>query len=522
MSEPSPKYRSRQLARDINESLGKLPPQALDVEESVLGAMLHEKRAFDTAIELLKPNHFYTDSHKEIFSALFNLWIQGLPINSRQVVKQLRDAGRLEVVGGASYIAELIAKSSSSATIESDAHILIEYSLKRELIQIASKIHHDAYEDVTDVFELIDDLQSHLTSLPISSKSNSLEQYIKTHSFHADNPPQEEDTLLYLQDIPIGSRENIITITGKSKSRKTIAASALASSFFTSTAFLGFSADLPEDATIVHIDTEQGYKHYYHSVKRIFDQASTTPQERFVSVHTRDATIQQRIELITHLCEMHTPSVIIVDGVTDLVYDINSQEESTKIGELFLKLSSQYKCLIVAVIHTTKTTGYMTGAIGTILEKKSETVIKVELDENDKMTSHISCQFSRNKPFQSFSITADENNNYSVIDESKISEPGKVNLNEYPLPLLFNFASHIIGPLGSCTDKAFKSRLSASSKEVLKNSISLKYTSQVIDFLKSKMILAQNPDGMFIPGPYKVPDTTNQTSLLTNDDDQPF
>src|SRR5579864_3350351 len=432
MPNQKPPYRSSPIRlatqyKDLSESLNKLPPQALDVEESVLGAMLHEKRAFDTAIELLRPNHFYTDVHKEIYSALFNCWIQGLPVNSRQIVKQLRDAGKLEVVGGASYIAELIAKSSSSATIESDARILIEYSLKRELIQIASKIHHDAYEDVTDVFELIDGIQSSLTSLPITSKSNSLQQYIKTHSFRADKSPQEEDTLLYLQDIPIGSRENIITITGKSKSRKTIAASALATSFFTENAFLGFSTDMPEDATIVHIDTEQGYKHYYHSVKRIFDQANTQHQERFISVHTRDATIPQRIELLTHLCEAHNPSVIIVDGVTDLVYDINSQEESTKIGELFLKLSSQHKCLIVAVIHTTKTTGYMTGAIGTILEKKSETVIKVELDEEDKMTSHISCQFSRNKPFQSFSITADADNNYSIMDEANIKESGKVN-----------------------------------------------------------------------------------------------
>lgn len=525
MSEPRTPYRSRPQAKDISESLGKLPPQANELEEAVLGAILLSNNEFLKIVDLIRPNHFYTDQHKEIYSAIFSLWIQGKPIDMRTVVHQLRESGKLEIVGGAYYIAELTSKVSSAANIEYHARIIIEMSIKRDIIQIASQIHHDAYEDTTDVFELLDNVNKSIQGIRVVSPKRSIEQYIKTHSFNADNPPQEEDTLLYLQGIPIGSRENIITITGKSKSRKTIAASALATSFFTDSAFLGFSADLPEDATIIHIDTEQGYKHYYHSVKRIFDQASTTPQERFISVHTRDATIPQRIELLQHLCETYNPSVIIVDGVTDLVYDINSQEESTKIGELFLKLSSQYKCLIVAVIHTTKTTGYMTGAIGTILEKKSETVIKVELDEEDKMTSHISCQFSRNKPFQSFSITADADNNYSVMDESNIKEPGKVNLNEYALPHLLEFARHILGLGASCDEKTFKKRLSHSSKEILKADLSVKYTSRVIEFLKSKMILAQNPDGMFMLGPYTVPsEASNQTSLLNpdKDDDQPF
>src|SRR5690349_6785812 len=148
--------KSKLVPRDLSESLGKLPPQARDLEEAVLGALMLEKNALNAVVEFLKPEHFYADAHREIYQAIIDLFKASEPVDMRTVVNQLRKNAKLELVGGAYVIAELTAKVSSAANIEYHARVIIEMAIKRDLIQIASQIHHDAYEDTTDVFELLD------------------------------------------------------------------------------------------------------------------------------------------------------------------------------------------------------------------------------------------------------------------------------------------------------------------------------------------------------------------------------
>jgi len=147
---------SKLIPRDISESLGKLPPQALDLEEAVLGALMLERNALNAVVEFLKPEHFYVEAHREIYQSIIELFKSSEPVDMRTVVNQLRKEGKIDLIGGAYYIAELTAKVSSAANIEYHARVIIEMAIKRELIQIASQIHHNAYEDTTDVFELLD------------------------------------------------------------------------------------------------------------------------------------------------------------------------------------------------------------------------------------------------------------------------------------------------------------------------------------------------------------------------------
>ncbi len=144
------------VPRDISESLGKLQPQALDLEDAVLGALMLEKNALNAVVEFLKPEHFYKEVHKEIYSAIIELFKATEPVDMRTVVNQLRKEGKIELVGGAYYIAELTSKVSSAANIEYHARVIIEMAIKRELIQIASQMQQSAYEDTIDVFELLD------------------------------------------------------------------------------------------------------------------------------------------------------------------------------------------------------------------------------------------------------------------------------------------------------------------------------------------------------------------------------
>lgn len=181
----------RTLTRDISESLGKLPPQALDLEEAILGALMLEKNALTAVVEFLRPEHFYSDQHKEIFQAIIDLFKSSEPVDMRTVVAQLRKNGKLEVAGGAFYIAELTSKVSSAANIEYHARIIIEMAIKRDLIQIASQVHHDAYEDTTDVFDLLDKTEQSIFQI---SDSNLRKNYdnMKSLMFRAIQELQEK------------------------------------------------------------------------------------------------------------------------------------------------------------------------------------------------------------------------------------------------------------------------------------------------------------------------------------------
>ncbi len=141
---------------------GKVPPQAKDLEEAVLGAIMLEKNAFDTVIEILKPECFYVDAHQRIFNAMQSLANKSQPIDILTVAEELRSREELEMVGGPYYVTKLTNTVVSSANIDAHARIVLQKFIQRELIRISGEIIGDAYEDSTDVFDLLDDAESKL------------------------------------------------------------------------------------------------------------------------------------------------------------------------------------------------------------------------------------------------------------------------------------------------------------------------------------------------------------------------
>lgn len=141
---------------------GKVPPQAKDLEEAVLGAIMLEKTAFDTVIEILKPECFYVEAHQRIFKAMQSLANKSQPIDILTVAEELKTKEELEMVGGAYYVTKLTNAVVSAAHIEAHARIILQKFIQRELIRISGEIIGDAYEDSTDVFDLLDDAESKL------------------------------------------------------------------------------------------------------------------------------------------------------------------------------------------------------------------------------------------------------------------------------------------------------------------------------------------------------------------------
>ncbi|HUX84109.1 MAG TPA: replicative DNA helicase [Chitinophagaceae bacterium] len=180
MEELSKVKKDRNLRRktvDISTMVfGKVPPQARDLEEAVLGAIMLEKVAFDTAIELLKPECFYVEAHQRIFAAMKRLAAKSFPVDILTVVEEMKLTGELDLVGGPYFVTKLTNSVVSSANIEAHARIILQKFIQRELIRISGEIIGEAYEDTTDVFNLLDSAETKLFGIT----DNNLRQNFKS------------------------------------------------------------------------------------------------------------------------------------------------------------------------------------------------------------------------------------------------------------------------------------------------------------------------------------------------------
>jgi replicative DNA helicase len=145
--------------------IGKMPPQAVELEEAVLGALMLEKDALTNVIDILKPQSFYKDSHSRIFHAIEQLFTRSEPVDILTVTQELKKTGELDIVGGAYYITQLTNRVASAANAEFHARIVAQKFIQRELIRISTKTINDAYEDGSDVFDLLDNAEKNLFSI---------------------------------------------------------------------------------------------------------------------------------------------------------------------------------------------------------------------------------------------------------------------------------------------------------------------------------------------------------------------
>ncbi len=170
------KKNRRKAPLDLSTMIyGKVPPQAKDLEEAVLGAIMLEKGAFDTVVEILKPECFYVDAHQRIYKAMQSLANKSQPIDILTVVEELRFKEELDVVGGPYYVTKLTNAVVSSANIEAHSRIILQKFIQRELIRISGEIISDAYEDSTDVFDLLDEAESKMFEITNNHLKNNYE-----------------------------------------------------------------------------------------------------------------------------------------------------------------------------------------------------------------------------------------------------------------------------------------------------------------------------------------------------------
>ena len=156
----------RKASIDMSSMLyGKVPPQAKELEEAVLGAIMLEKSAFDTVSEIIKPECFYVEAHQLIFKVMQQLQNDSVPIDILTVVEGLKSKNELDLVGGPYQITKLTNSVVSAANIDAHARIILQKFIQRELIRISGEIIGDAYEDSTDVFDLLDESETKMFNI---------------------------------------------------------------------------------------------------------------------------------------------------------------------------------------------------------------------------------------------------------------------------------------------------------------------------------------------------------------------
>jgi replicative DNA helicase len=142
---------------------GKLPPQAPDIEAAVLGALMVEGNKLSDVIDILQtPECFYVDANKKIYAAIRRLFDKASPIDFMTVSEELKKTGELEIVGGYYYVTSLTRDVVSSSSIDTHARIILQKFIMRELIKQSGEVINAAYEDSTDVFQLLDTAETNL------------------------------------------------------------------------------------------------------------------------------------------------------------------------------------------------------------------------------------------------------------------------------------------------------------------------------------------------------------------------
>lgn len=226
--------------------------------------------------------------------------------------------------------------------------------------------------------------------------------------------------------IPIGTYGNFSFIQAPPKSMKTFFVSLLGSAFCNPNCdFTKGMSSFRGNKHFVHFDTEQGDWHSQRVFKRIEWMNKGLNLDFYHTFALRKIGYKDRIDFIQYYLDCMREEgkeigLIVIDGIADLVSDANNLEESNLIVQKVMAWSTVYNCHIVTVIHSNFGSDKPTGHLGSFLEKKAETQIQLEKDENKFGCITVSCKRSRNTPFESFDFMLNENGLPKIISADEI------------------------------------------------------------------------------------------------------
>ena len=207
--------------------------------------------------------------------------------------------------------------------------------------------------------------------------------------------------------IPIGTYGNFSFVQAPPKTKKTFFISLLSSVYLSgSNNFGGNIKGHRTNQCLIHIDSEQGKWHAQRVFKRAIDMSDLDGSQCYYTFALRQIGYKQRIDFIEYLLKtkVQNTGLLIIDGIADLVSDVNNLEESNRCIQKLMEWSSIYNCHIITVIHSNFGSDKPTGHLGSFLEKKAETQIQLEANTVNKEWVTVKCKRSRGYAFETFSF----------------------------------------------------------------------------------------------------------------------
>ena len=298
---------------------GKVPPQAVDLEQAVLGAMMLEKNAVNDTIDILTANSFYDPKHYYIFKAIHTLFGNSSPIDLLTVVNKLKSEGELELAGGAVYVSQLTSRVASAAHVEYHARIISQKHIQREIIRMCSEVLKQAFDETTDVFDLLNKAESDLFKIAennMKKNVDNLQSVVKVAIEEIEKAGKEGDGI---SGIPTGFRDLDRLTSGWQRSDMIVIAArpAMGKTAFVLSMARNTAVDYNKAVAIFSLEMSS-----VQLVKRLISSESRISAEKLRKGDLRD---DEFVQLHARINKLSTAPIFIDDTPGLSVFDLRAK-----------------------------------------------------------------------------------------------------------------------------------------------------------------------------------------------------
>ena len=259
-----------------------------------------------------------------------------------------------------------------------------------------------------------------------------IEEEIKKARVRLTDKIDPDVFIMAIDSVDKFSKGNISLWIGKAKSKKTFALSMFVAAIIGGLRLFGkFNSNVK--GKVILFDTEQSKNDVYKVLLRISKLAGSKVADNIIVFGLRSYNPEQRVKMVIKILDQFknvNVEAIVIDGVRDLIYDINDAKEGTNIVSHLMKWSEVYNFHLAVVLHSNKGDGNARGHIGTELVNKSEVIIKIEREEKDHSISYFEEQWGRGKGTDPFAFQINKDGLPEVIDTTYGTDG--INPDEFP------------------------------------------------------------------------------------------
>lgn len=377
-------------------------PHSIEAERALLAACMRENapEVIEAATEAgLREDSFYRPAHRNLYAAISALQAEGTEIDEISVEEKLYSMGLLEETGGRVFINEVSESVGSTAMFRNWIEIVTAKALQRQtirkgqmLIEAASGADFNPADVAATLREMADDTVS---------TDSGIRDWLKTIRFDPKKHPPSTPPILTFNGVEVSHPGNLCTLTAAPGVGKTALLCAGMATSFSANEVLGWKSPIQEGA-VVHIDTEQSRDDAFTNSMRTLRRAGLKEDPRFLSfpmVGTDPTKVYNalRIILADALKEFGAIHSVWIDGTGDLAFDVNDPAEAQKIVSGLHGMANDHNTVIWSILHFNPGGDKMRGHLGSYLERKSETVLRME-KESDGETAVIYSAKTRRAP----------------------------------------------------------------------------------------------------------------------------